>query len=151
MTTDNKKGQDRTLYPVSPVPAVAVMVRRGDTVLMIKRGKEPRKGTWTVPGGSIEPGEPMFQAAKREVMEETGLSVEPLEAFTAVDAIYYDSRGRLQFHYVIIYIEASYLGGEAVAGDDATEARWVNLEKIRAGFRDAEPGTLEIIKKRLGL
>ncbi len=151
MTTDIKKGRDRTLYPASPVPAVAVMVRRGDAVLMIKRGKEPKKGTWTVPGGSIEPGEAIFQAAKREVMEETGLSVQPLEAFTAVDAIYHDGRGRLRFHYVIIYIEAAYLGGEAVAGDDATEACWVNFENISKGFRDAEPGTLQIIKKRLGL
>ena len=138
---------DRTIYPISPVPAVAVMILRGDEVLMIKRGKEPRKGTWTVPGGSIELGETMAQAAKREVMEETKVTIKPGHAFTAIDAIYHDSNGGLQFHYIIIYIEARYVDGTPSAGDDAAEVRWVKLDTVRRGFDRAEPGTLRIIRE----
>ncbi len=151
MSDNIAKEQDRTVYPVSPVPAVAVMVMRGDEILMIERGKEPRKGTWTVPGGSIELGETMAMAARREVMEETGVSIEPGAAFTAIDAIYTDSRGGLKFHYIIIYIEARYLKGTPKASDDAADVRWVRTDTIRKGFSHAEPGTLRIIRKRLGL
>ena len=147
---NNTNRNDRTVYPLSPVPAVAVMVIRGHEILMIKRGKEPRKGTWTVPGGSIELGETMSMAAEREVMEETGISIEPGKAFTAIDAIYHDSSGGLQFHYIIIYIAATYLSGQAAAGDDAAEVRWVDFETIQRGFKGAEPGTLKIIREWLG-
>jgi len=148
---NNTAGIDRTVYPVSPIPAVAVMVLRGDEVLMIKRGKEPRKGTWTVPGGSIELGETMARAAEREVFEETGVKIEAGSAFTAIDAIYRDRNGALEFHYIIIYMEARYMEGIPAAGDDAAEVRWVKLETIRHGFAGAEPGTLRIIRERIGM
>ncbi len=152
MSESIAKTRDRTVYPESPIPAVAVVVRRNrDEFLMIQRGKEPRKGTWTVPGGSIELGETLKEAAEREVREETGLSVRALRAFGAIDAIYRDSKGRLEFHYVIIYMEAEYLGGEPAAGDDAMSVRWIRGDEIRAGFADAEPGTLRIIKEEFGL
>ncbi len=145
------KTRDRTVYPDSPIPAVAVVVKRDDEFLMIKRGKEPRKGTWTVPGGSIELGETLNEAAEREVMEESRLKVKALRAFTAIDAIYRDMEGKLEFHYVIIYMEAEYLGGEPAAGDDATEVRWVNRKEIKEGFPNAEPGTLRIIREQFGI
>ncbi len=151
MSINNTKGHDRTLYPVSPVPAVAVMVTRGDQVLLIKRGKEPRKGTWTVPGGSVELGETLAQAAVREVREETGINIEPGTTFTAIDAIYHDQEGGLKFHYIIIYMEARYLNGEPEASDDAQEARWVNFKTIRQGFPHAEERTLSIIRERLDI
>jgi len=151
MSANIAKEQDRTVYPVSPIPAVAVMVMRGDEILMIKRGKEPRKGTWTVPGGSIELGETLAMAARREVMEETGVRIEPGAAFTAIDAIYNDGSGGLKFHYIIIYIEARYLGGTPRAGDDAADVKWVKTDTIRQGFSHAEPGTLRIITGRLRL
>lgn len=144
------KTRDRTVYPDSPIPAVAVVVKRDDEFLMIKRGKEPRKGTWTVPGGSIELGETLNEAAEREVMEESRLKVKALRAFTAIDAIYRDTEGKLEFHYVIIYMEAEYLGGEPAAGDDATEVRWVSSMEIKEGFPNAEPGTLRIIREQFG-
>lgn len=145
------KTRDRTVYPDSPIPAVAVVVKRDDEFLMIKRGKEPRKGTWTVPGGSIELGETLNEAAEREVMEESRLKVKALGAFTAIDAIYRDTEGKLEFHYVIIYMEAEYLGGEPAAGDDATEVRWVSRKEIKEGFPNAEPGTLRIIREQFGI
>ncbi len=126
------------------------MVTRDDKVLLIKRGKEPRKGTWTVPGGSVELGETLAQAAVREVREETGISIEPGDAFTAIDAIYHDQEGGLKFHYIIIYMEARYLNGEPEASDDAQEARWVDFKTIRQGFPHAEQRTLSIIRERLG-
>ncbi len=145
------KTRDRTVYPDSPIPAVAVVVKRENEFLMIKRGKEPRKGTWTVPGGSIELGETLNEAAEREVMEESRLKVKALRAFTAIDAIYRDTEGKLEFHYVIIYMEAEYLGGEPAAGDDATEVRWVSSREIKEGFPNAEPGTLRIIREQFGI
>ena len=145
------KTRDRTVYPDSPIPAVAVVVKRDDEFLMIKRGKEPRKGTWTVPGGSIELGETLNEAAEREVMEESRLKVKALKSFTAIDAIYRDTEGKLEFHYVIIYVEAEYLGGEPAAGDDATEVRWVSRREIKEGFPNAEPGTLRIIREQFGI
>ena len=151
MCINNTKGHDRTLYPVSPIPAVAVVVTRGDKVLLIKRGKEPRKGTWTVPGGSVELGETLAEAAAREVREETGINIEAGRPFTAIDAIYHDQEGGLKFHYVIIYMEASYLNGKPEASDDAQEARWVDFKTLRQGFPHAEKRTLSIIRERLGI
>ncbi len=89
----------------------------------------------------------MAMAAEREVMEETGIKIKPGRAFTAIDAIYHDSEGGLQFHYIIIYVEARYMSGHASAGDDAADVRWVNLETIKRGFEGAEPGTLDIIRE----
>ncbi len=97
-----------------------------------------------MPGGSIELGETMFQAVIREVQEETGVKVAPMPIFSAVDAIYHDDRGRIQYHYVIIYVLAKYLGGQLRAGDDALEACWFTMEEL-PGLKP--PGrTIECIK-----
>lgn len=110
----------------APVAAVGVVCLRGDEVLLIRRGTPPRQGQWSLPGGRIEPGERIVDAALRELREETGVEAEITGLLDVVDGIF-ASEGR---HYVLIDYAAHWLSGEPVAGDDATEARFVALDQV---------------------
>ncbi len=99
---------------------------RGGSVLLIKRGKPPREGQWSIPGGRIEPGETAVAAALRELREETGVEAELLGLVDVVDYI------APERHYVLVDYAARWLSGEPVAGDDATDARFVPLDDVRA-------------------
>jgi 8-oxo-dGTP diphosphatase len=109
-----------------PVPAVGVVCLRGDSVLLIRRGKPPREGEWSLPGGRIEPGERAMDAALRELREETGVEAEITGLIDVVDGLFPEA-GR---HYVLIDYAARWLSGEPVAGDDALEARFVALDEV---------------------
>jgi 8-oxo-dGTP diphosphatase len=115
----------------NPVPAVAAIILRGDEILLIRRGCEPGIGKWSVPGGSVEIGETLEEAVKREVREETGLEIEVGELAGVSDLIA-KRDGELQFHYVLIDYLAAVTHGEAVAATDAAECRWVRLDEIGA-------------------
>ncbi len=115
----------------SPLPAVGVsgvvFNSEGD-VLLIRRGKSPAFGQWSVPGGKLEPGESLAEACRREIKEETGLDVE-LKAIIAVV-----ERRIENFHYVIIdflAIPASDCSRQPVPQSDAIEARWVKLDELQ--------------------
>lgn len=110
----------------APVPAVGVVCLRGDEVLLIRRGKPPMLGSWSLPGGRIEPGERAVDAALRELAEETGVVAELAGLIAVVDGIFPES-GR---HYVLIDYAARWVSGEPVAGDDALEARFVSLSEV---------------------
>ena len=112
----------------APVPAAGVVCLRGDTVLLVRRGRPPRMGEWSLPGGRIEPGERAIDAALRELREETGVEAEITGLIDVVDGLFPES-GR---HYVLIDYAARWLSGEPVAGDDAAEARFVALNEIEA-------------------
>lgn len=112
----------------APVPAVGVVCLRGETVLLIRRGRPPRMGEWSLPGGRIEPGEPAAEAALRELREEAGVEAEITGLLDVVDGIFPEA-GR---HYVLIDYAARWLSGEPVAGDDAVEARFVAREEVEA-------------------
>ena len=112
----------------APVPAAGVVCLRGDTVLLVRRGRPPRMGEWSLPGGRIEPGERAIDAALRELREETGVEAEITGLIDVVDGLFPES-GR---HYVLIDYAARWLSGEPVAGDDAAEARFVPLDDIDA-------------------
>lgn len=118
----------RPLPAPVPVPAVGVVCLRGDEVLLIRRGTPPRVGEWSLPGGRIEPGERVRDAALRELREETGVEAEITGLIDVVDGLFPDS-GR---HYVLIDFAARWLSGEPVAGDDAREARFVPLSAVAA-------------------
>ncbi len=102
-----------------PVVGVGALVRSGERYLLVQRGKEPRKGLWAVPGGKVEPGETLKDAAAREVREETGLEVDVGDVAWVGDAI---GDG---YHFVLIDFHATVVGGELAASDDAADARWV--------------------------
>lgn len=107
----------------------AVVVHEGRTVL-IRRGKEPMYGRWIVPGGTVELGETLEQACVRELREETGLEVRPLEVLTVFDRI--ERHGDdVRYHYVIVDYLCSWVGGELQAGSDALEAAWASREELK--------------------
>ena len=112
----------------APVPAVGVVCLRGDEVLLIRRGRPPKQGEWSLPGGRIEPGERTEDAALRELREETGVEARINRLIAVVDGIFPEA-GR---HYVLIDFAADWVSGEPVAGDDAMEARFVPLDQVEA-------------------
>ncbi len=118
-------------YPQSPVPAVGVLIRRGDFILLARRLNDPGKGLWSIPGGIIEIGENSRDAAVREVKEETGLTVEIDSVLEVVDNIVRDDFGRIRFHYVIVEYLARSESGEPQAASDVSEARWVPITELK--------------------
>lgn len=111
------------MSPSAPVVGVGGVVIRDGKVLLIRRGKPPLYGRWVVPGGTVELGEPLEQALVREMREETGLEVEPLEVLTVFDRIERDG-DRVVYHYVIVDYLCRWLAGEARAASDALDAAW---------------------------
>lgn len=126
------------------VPAVgvgAVVVHEGRVVL-IRRGKEPLYGRWIVPGGTVELGETLEQACVRELREETGLEVRPLELLTVFDRI--ERQGdQVRYHYVIADTLCAWAGGELQAGGDALEAAWASRDELPRF--DLPPKALEVV------
>lgn len=112
-------------YPDSPLLGVSVLVRRGGRVLLVKRGRAPLAGLWSLPGGLVDVGERLDAAAAREVREETGVAIAGLASVGFEEVIDTDDDGRPRLHYVLVVFAASHVEGEPVAGDDAAEAAWV--------------------------
>ncbi|MFO7964600.1 MAG: NUDIX hydrolase [Desulfobacterales bacterium] len=118
-------------YPDAPRVAVGALVCRDNRILLIKRGKSPSKGIWSVPGGRVELGETLQEAAEREVLEETGISVKAGDPVYVFDMISRDENAAIEYHFVIVDVSADYLSGEIKAGDDAVDARWVRPDEMR--------------------
>ena len=114
-----------THYPDAPRVAVGAVVVKAGKVLLVKRGKAPSNGKWAIPGGSVELGETLQQAAEREILEETGLRIRAGKPVYTFDFIERDRDGVARFHYVIVDLAAEYLGGELKPGDDADRAAWI--------------------------
>lgn len=116
-------------YPEHPIIGVGGVVIRGDNVLLIRRGREPLKGEWSIPGGMLELGENLKDGVKRELLEETGLKVRPLEVLTVFDRILRNGK-RVQFHYVIVDYLCTAAGGRLKSGSDVLDARWVRRNEL---------------------
>tara|TARA_R110000868_G_scaffold11516_6_gene56401 strand:+ start:17285 stop:17725 length:441 start_codon:yes stop_codon:yes gene_type:complete len=113
-----------------PTPGAGIVVWRGDEVLLIRRGKPPHAGEWSIPGGKIEFGETAREAALRELMEETGTHARIIGLIDVIDAIgARDTHQPGDWHYVLADFAAVWTGGEPVAADDVTEAVFVSLEE----------------------
>ena len=117
------------MNPAAPVVGVGGVLVHEGRVLLIRRGKEPLYGRWVVPGGTVELGEPLDEALVRELREETGLEVEPLELITVFDRIERDG-GRVLYHYVIVDYLCRWISGEARAASDALEVAWAAPEEL---------------------
>ncbi len=110
---------------VKPVVAVGGVMIRDGCVVLVKRGKEPMKGRWTIPGGSVEPGERLEEALMREMREETGLGVRVGDLLEIVESIFRGPGGALQYHYVIHDYACEIVVGELRAGGDAADVMQV--------------------------
>jgi len=130
-----------------PRPAVSAIIVDGESLLLVKRGCEPNKGLWSLPGGSIELGETAREAAAREVLEETSLNVDVGEVADVHDVIIRDDGG-ISFHYVIVNFYAAVVSGSLEAASDAADARWVPLTQV--GDYPTTAGLMERLTK-LGL
>ncbi len=117
-------------YPPRPIVGIGVVVLKGDRVLLIRRGKPPNAGSWSLPGGAQELGETVEQAARRELLEETGVTVGLLELLAVIDNIRPDPAGRVRYHYTIIDFAAPWVAGEPQAGSDAGAAEWAPLDRL---------------------
>jgi 8-oxo-dGTP diphosphatase len=106
-----------------PLACVGVVCRRGDEVLLVRRGRAPLKGKWSIPGGKMEFGETAKEAALRELQEETGITARITRLIDVVDSIMEDQ------HYVLIDFEAEWISGEPVAADDAEAAEFVPVKE----------------------
>jgi 8-oxo-dGTP diphosphatase len=126
LSTDIKRD-----YPDRPLIGVGAIIVADRRVVVVRRGHEPLKGEWSIPGGVLEVGETLRAGAAREALEETGLVVEPGEVLEVLDRIVRDPQGRVQFHYVLIDFLCRPRAGELHAGGDAEEARWISESELR--------------------
>ena len=122
--------KEKREYPDRPYVGVGVIVFRDHDVLLIQRNKEPNKGQWSIPGGRQMLGETTAEAARRELLEETGVKVDRLLLVDVVDAIIPDVEGKIKYHYTLIDYMGQWQSGESRPGDDAQEVKWVRLNEL---------------------
>jgi ADP-ribose pyrophosphatase YjhB (NUDIX family) len=115
---------------------------------LIRRGQEPQKGEWSLPGGALELGETLDEGVRREVLEETGLMVEPVRVVAVLDRIVLDEAERVRYHYVLVDSLCRVVGGSLCCATDAVEARWVPRDELReGGVYHLGDVTLSVIEK----
>jgi 8-oxo-dGTP diphosphatase len=136
-------------YPPGPVVGVGGVVTRDGRALLVRRGHEPRKGEWSLPGGLVELGERLTDAVRREIEEETGLDVEVGPVVETFDRVHRDPEGRVRFHFVIVDYLCVARSGAAIAGSDAEALAWVTSEEIDAF--GVNPHAAAVIRKGLAM
>jgi len=124
----------------------ALIFDENKRILLIQRGGEPLSGWWSLPGGGLETGETLKDGVCREVLEETGLIVEPVQMLTIFERIMPDTAGRTEYHYVLVDYICRVTGGTLAAADDCAGVRWVNRDELRQ-IQPMTEGTLGVIEK----
>lgn len=128
MTPSNKNA-----YPETPRIGVGAIVIHEGKILLVRRGIDPGRGLWAIPGGTLQLGETMRQCAAREVLEETGVSIAVGDCLYVFDLIQRDENNRIEFHFVVVDFAGVYVSGQSQGADDADEARWFAAEEL-SGF-----------------
>ena len=117
-------------YPNRPLIGVGVIVLKDERVLLVRRGKPPEEGRWSLPGGRQRLGEPVRDTARREVREEAGVDIDLIGLLDVVDSLHRDDDGIVEYHYTLIDFVAAWRSGEAIAGGDAAEVTWAELDAL---------------------
>jgi ADP-ribose pyrophosphatase YjhB (NUDIX family) len=142
-------------YPRGPIVGVGVCLLRpagGGQVLLARRGRAPALGAWSLPGGAQELGETAEAAARRELMEETGLTARELLLAANVDSIHHDADGQVRYHYTIIDFAGLHEGGVLAPGDDVAEAVWAGLDALQPyALWDEALRVIAIARRLLGV
>jgi len=134
-------------FPQAPLIGVGAVIVENGRVLLVRRGSEPLKGHWTLPGGVLELGETLAAGVAREVREETGLNVEPIELVEILDRIHRDGE-RIRYHYVITDYLCRVTGGQLRAASDAEAVRWVDRAEWNShSALILDPVTARVIEK----
>jgi 8-oxo-dGTP diphosphatase len=134
-------------YPERPIVGVGAVVIDGARVLLVRRGNEPLKGEWSLPGGAVEIGETLEAATAREIREETGVEIEVGPIVDVLDRVRFDADGRAIYHYVLIDFLCRPTGGTLCCASDAADATWAAISDLpQFGLADA---TLTMIHKAL--
>jgi 8-oxo-dGTP diphosphatase len=124
---------------------VGALIFEDGRILLVERGKEPLKGYWSIPGGIVETGEKLEEGIRREVLEETGLDVDPYSMFEIFERIIPDAEGKPEYHYVLIDYLCRRLSGEPAAASDVSRVAWVSENEL-SRYRITE-GTLGVIER----
>lgn len=130
-------------YPDRPILAVSAVIIRNGEFLAVRRARQPMQGLFTVPGGVVEAGENLQDAVRREVLEETGLTIEPVALAGHREVIARDDSGRAQRHFVILSFAARWVSGEPRLNEELAEARWIKPSALK-GLETTE-GLAEIV------
>jgi len=120
----------KRLYPDQPIVGIGAVIVSQGKIALIKRGNEPSKGKWSIPGGLVELGESLEHAVIREVKEETCLDVENPSLIDVVDNVDLDEKSKVKYHYVIIDYLVHVKNGTVQAASDAAELRWVPFDEV---------------------
>jgi len=139
-------------YPESPIVGVGGVIFDGASVLLAKRGQEPAKGTWSLPGGAVELGEKVIDALKREIREEIGIEIQVGGLIRVLDRIIQDEERRIRYHYVIVDYWGWKTSGEPKPGSDTSDICFVSLEEMqkRDIHREVQETILMAAKLREG-
>jgi 8-oxo-dGTP diphosphatase len=132
-------------YPSRPFLGVGALIFEGSNILLVERANDPLRGYWSLPGGVVEAGETLDAGIRREVLEETGLDVEPLSVFEIFERIMPDADGRTEYHYVLIDYICRPRGGQLAPATDVSQVAWVSEGRFRE-YRLTE-GTLGVIER----
>ncbi len=114
----------------TPTLGVGAVVLHHDAVLLVKRSNPPNAGQWAIPGGKVNLGETLQQAAEREILEETGLHIRANEVIYHFEIIERDNTNNVKWHYVVLDLKAIYLSGDPHAASDVSEARWITRSEF---------------------